>query len=105
MPEGLGAIWLGDNRCRFRVWAPASDKVHLRFVAPEDRIVCMDPRKRGYHTAVVEGIAPGTRYFYRLSNGKEVPDPVSRYQPEGVHGPSEIVSAQFEWTDTHWLDR
>jgi maltooligosyltrehalose trehalohydrolase len=103
MPENLGAIWLDGNRCRFRVWAPASDKVHVHLVAPEDRIVCMDPRKRGYHTAVVEGIAPGTRYFYRLSNGKEVPDPVSRYQPEGVHGPSEVVSAQFEWTDTHWF--
>jgi maltooligosyltrehalose trehalohydrolase len=103
MPEDLGAIWLDGNRCRFRVWAPFSHKVHLHLVAPEDRVVCMEPRKRGYHTAVVEEIAPGTKYLYQLSNGKEVPDPVSRYQPDGVHGPSEIVSARFDWTDTHWF--
>src|SRR5215813_11349166 len=103
MPEDLGAIWLDGNRCRFRVWAPSSHKVHLHLVAPEDRIFCMEPRKRGYHTAVVEEIAPGTKYLYQLSNGNEVPDPVSRYQPDGVHGPSEIVSARFDWTDTHWF--
>jgi maltooligosyltrehalose trehalohydrolase len=103
MPEDLGAIWLDGNRCRFRVWAPFLHKVHLHLVAPEDRVVCMEPRKRGYHTAIVEEIAPGTKYLYQLSNGKEVPDPVSRYQPDGVHGPSEIVSARFDWADTHWF--
>src|SRR5262245_43704832 len=103
MPEDLGAIWLGGNRCRFRVWAPNSPKVNLHLVAPVDRMVSMQPKQRGYHTATVEGLTPGTRYLYQLSNGKEVPDPVSRYQPEGVHRPSEIVNPQFEWTDKHWF--
>jgi maltooligosyltrehalose trehalohydrolase len=101
--EDLGAIWLGNNECRFHVWAPASSEVHVHFVAPEERMVRMDTKKRGYHVAVASGLAPAARYFYRLTNGKEFPDPVSRSQPEGVHGPSEVVNPQFDWTDNSWF--
>ena len=103
MPQDLGAVWLDDNRCRFRVWAPFSERVHLQMVAPEHSVVCMQPKQRGYHHAIVEGIAPGAQYLYRLANGKELPDPVSRYQPQGVHGPSEVVSPHFKWSDHHWF--
>ncbi|PYS36910.1 MAG: malto-oligosyltrehalose trehalohydrolase, partial [Acidobacteria bacterium] len=103
MPEDLGAIWMEDDRCRFRVWAPASERVHLHLVAPRERVVCMQPRTLGYHTALVQGTPPGTRYLYRLSTGSEFPDPVSRSQPEGVHGPSEVINRQFAWTDAHWF--
>jgi maltooligosyltrehalose trehalohydrolase len=101
--QDLGAILLDDGRCRFRVWAPLSASVHLHIVAPKDAVVCMESKQLGYHNAVVEGIRPGARYFYQLSNGKEFPDPVSRYQPEGVHGPSEVVGPQFDWRDEHWF--
>ena len=37
------------------------------------------------------------------ANGREFPDPVSRYQPEGVHGPSEVVDSAFPWTDRQWF--
>jgi maltooligosyltrehalose trehalohydrolase len=57
----------------------------------------------GYHTADVEGIAPGSRYFYRLPSGEEFPDPASRHQPDGVHGPSEVVNPRFDWTDGEWF--
>jgi maltooligosyltrehalose trehalohydrolase len=103
MPEDLGAIWLGDHRCRFRVWAPLSDAVHLHIVGPESRDVRMEPKNLGYHKVFVDGIAPGTRYLYRLSNGNEFPDPVSRYQPDGVHGPSEVISPRFDWRDQAWF--
>jgi maltooligosyltrehalose trehalohydrolase len=103
MPEDLGAIWQGGNRCEFRLWAPFSDRVDVHLIAPEDRVIGMQAKKSGYHKVVVENVAPGTRYLYRLSNGKELPDPVSRYQPEGVHGPSEVVAPQFDWTDNHWF--
>ena len=59
------------------------------------RSFCMEPKQAGYHHATVGGIYTGARYFYRLSTGKEFPDPVSRYQPEGVHGPSEVVDPAF----------
>jgi maltooligosyltrehalose trehalohydrolase len=63
----------------------------------------MSPEDKGYFTTVVRGIPSGTRYFYRLAEGQLRPDPVSRYQPEGVHGPSEVVDPdEFEWEDQTW---
>src|SRR5438067_9307909 len=103
MIPDLGAVWLGDDRYRFRVWATLSERVHLHIVAPGDRVVCMEPRQRGYHSAVVEGVETDTRYVYRLSNAKVCPDPVSRCQPDGVHGPSQVVRPHFEWHDDHWF--
>ena len=103
MSGELGAVWLDGNQCRFRVWAPHSGKVHLHIVAPQDRVVGMEPKQRGYHSALLDGVEPGSRYLYRLDNGKELPDPASRYQPEGVHGPSQVVPRRFEWHDDHWF--
>src|SRR5215468_2513577 len=97
--KDIGAVWLDDNRCRFRVWAPFSEKVDLHLLTPEDRLITMESQKLGYHRMVVESLPAGARYFYRLANGKELPDPVSRFQPDGVHGPSEVVHNNFAWTD------
>lgn len=44
----------------------------------------------------------GTLYYYRLDEGAEYPDPASRFQPQGVHGPSAVVSPQFDWHDGGW---
>jgi len=63
----------------------------------------MQQRPGGYHQIIVKDIAPGARYKYRLKSNKELPDPVSRYQPEGVHGPSEVVDRRFDWQDRHWF--
>jgi maltooligosyltrehalose trehalohydrolase len=52
---------------------------------------------------MVDGIEPGSLYMYRLDEGKERPDPASRSQPQGVHGPSEVVSPNFEWEDARWF--
>ncbi len=103
MSQDLGAVRSKDGRCRFRLWAPLSERVELHIVAPNDIVVSMGPTQRGYHSAVVEGLEPGAQYKYRLANGREFPDPVSRYQPEGVHGPSEVVDSAFPWTDRQWF--
>jgi maltooligosyltrehalose trehalohydrolase len=63
----------------------------------------MHAKPAGYHQMVVENIGPGTRYKYRLSPRKEFPDPVSRYQPEGVHGPSQVIDPDFVWHDENWF--
>lgn len=100
-PE-LGATYLGDGRCRFRVWAPLADKVELRLVGPRERIVTLAHEGRGYHQAALEGIEPGSLYLYRLDGKAERPDPASRSQPQGVHGPSAVVNPHFAWEDQHW---
>src|SRR3954468_14937005 len=53
--------------------------------------------------SVVTKAGAGDRYFYVVDNEKPVPDPVSRYQPEGVHGPAEIMDPEaFRWSDGEW---
>lgn len=59
--------------------------------------------ERGYFKGNVEGASAGDRYFYTLDREEYYPDPASRFQPEGVHGPSLIVDpAQFPWSDREW---
>ncbi|MEX0785288.1 MAG: malto-oligosyltrehalose trehalohydrolase [Dehalococcoidia bacterium] len=98
----LGATILPDGRTRFLVWAPHPSKVELHIVGDSERIVAMEAGERGYYEAVVEGAGPGTQYFYRLEGERDRPDPASRYQPLGVHGPSEVVDPSFAWTDADW---
>jgi maltooligosyltrehalose trehalohydrolase len=62
----------------------------------------MHPTSCGYFHAVAEGISPGTLYRYRLDNDKELPDPASRHQPQGVHGPSQVMDNRFRWNDSSW---
>jgi maltooligosyltrehalose trehalohydrolase len=99
----MGAVCQGNRCCRFRVWAPLHDKVELVLTGPEKRIVKMSHRARGYHEVVAENVMAGTRYLFRLDDRRELPDPASRFQPEGVHGASEVVSLDFAWTDQHWF--
>ena len=88
---------------RFRVWAPASETAEVvLYRGGEEERFEMERDEDGYRTAQVHGVAPGTLYKYRL-DGEEYPDPASRSQPEGVHGPSEVVDpAAFRWHDAGW---
>ena len=97
----LGANPLGEGRCSFRVWAPPHERVEVR-LADEERTVALEPTEHGYHAAVIDGVQPGGRYVYVLSGGVERADPASRWQPEGVHGPSAVVGDDFDWTDLAW---
>ncbi|MDZ4063813.1 MAG: malto-oligosyltrehalose trehalohydrolase, partial [Coriobacteriia bacterium] len=98
----LGAIYLGNNRCLFRVWAPLVARVQVRLLEPDGRVVGLQSHPHGYHQAVIEGVTPGSLYFFRLDDERERPDPASRCQPQGVHGPSEVVDPKFPWTDAGW---
>lgn len=87
----------------FIVWAPLLESVALHILSGEQREILMAADKWGYWRISVDGLAPGTRYFYRLSDSVERPDPASDFQPEGVHGPSEVVDhGSFAWTDHAW---
>ncbi len=88
--------------CRFILWAPRARQATLRLLDPVHREVPMQSRPGGYFEAEFNGLAPGQRYFYRLDNGPDRPDPASRWQPDGVHGPSALVDPAFAWQDEHW---
>jgi maltooligosyltrehalose trehalohydrolase len=98
--EPLGATPCQDGRTSFRVWAPNATQVQLEL--PGGRAVALEPRELGYHAVAVDGAPPGTRYRYRV-NGRSLPDPCSRSQPEGVHGPSQVVDLRAHaWGDAAW---
>jgi maltooligosyltrehalose trehalohydrolase len=82
------------------VWAPSVERVAVRAEGRPDTPLLRI--QGGYHQGEVEGVAAGTRYRYVLDGQRERPDPASRFQPEGVHGPSEIVPRDFAWTDQSW---
>jgi maltooligosyltrehalose trehalohydrolase len=98
----LGATYEERDRCYFYVWAPSVQQVEVRILAPGEQTVPLTRDAYGYHQGLVEGIGPGSLYLYRLDGLTERPDPASRYQPQGVHGPSQVIDPRFPWDDDHW---
>jgi len=95
----LGAFPLGDGRAELRVWAPRAGELALR-VGGRDH--GLDDAGYGVHEALVE-MLPGANYAY-VVDGLELPDPCSRWQPNGLRGPSRLLDpGAFEWTDGGWV--
>ena len=99
----LGADYLGDGRCEFTVWAPQRGTVAISTVWPREDVHVMKKDGLGYWRLTLDDVAPGTLYFYELDHAVHRPDPASHSQPEGVHGPSEVVDhSAFSWEDDAW---
>lgn len=97
----IGA-WPEFDGVRFRVWAPKEESVALVIDGNSPRVEPLERLPDGTFGAHVPGLSAGTRYRYRIASG-DFPDPASRFQPEGVHGPSEVIDPQeFRWTDGGW---
>src|SRR5215216_1881292 len=97
----IGANLEGADGCEFRVWAPHVTTMSLRLLDPS-RNVPMQAEGMGYFRTSVQGIGAGQRYSYVLNGNRDLPDPASRAQPDGVHGPSMVVDPSFSWTDKLW---
>ncbi len=99
-----GATVLDDGSTRFSVWAPAVEWAAV--VILQDGRTTEHPMQRqdnGVHETVVAAVGPGTDYFLRLDEARDRPDPVSRSQPAGVHGPSQVVDPRaYAWSDAGW---
>ena len=103
----FGAQLCPDGRVRFRLWAPAARKVELCLHdhAHEARLQ-MAAEDEGWFGMRTGLAAPGTLYSYRIDDGWQVPDPASRYQPDDVHGPSQVIDpGRFDWQDEDWRGR
>jgi maltooligosyltrehalose trehalohydrolase len=101
----FGAEVLGVEGVRFQLWAPAARRVEL-VLDTTGRALPLLATGDGWHRLVTDEAPPGTRYRYRIDDGVVVPDPASRFQPEDVHGPSEVVDPDaFVWTDAAWRGR
>lgn len=96
----LGVNFTARGSATIKLWAPllsyASVKVNNSWVLD------LEKQAYGYWSAETVNLKPGDTYAF-IVDGKELPDPVSVYQPYGVHGPSQAVDLNaFNWTDDRW---
>ena len=112
MPRQLrfGAQPLANNQTEFRVWASKARNLRVEIVVRDGKTESVRrsvPLIRGGENifgGIVDECPPGTLYRYQINKQPGRPDPYSRFQPFGVHGPSQIIDAhQFPWTDQDWL--
>ncbi|GBD32192.1 Malto-oligosyltrehalose trehalohydrolase [bacterium HR33] len=99
-----GARFHPKEPVRFSVWAPRCRSVALKLQLGDGWVQHeMEPQPGGVFSAAVDGVTPGTFYWLCLDGESDRPDPVSCWQPRGVHGPSAVVDLEgFEWTDESW---
>jgi malto-oligosyltrehalose trehalohydrolase len=100
-----GAEILSDGSVRFRFWAPAARAVHIE-IDDVEQALALEPSANGWHELVTKEATAGSRYSFILPDGTRVPDPASRFQPDDVHGPSEVIDPKSHpWTDSDWKGR
>ena len=99
----FGARPFADKTVEFRVWAPNLTSLAVRILGEHARTIPMTGSADGEFVAKVPEVIDGTDYFYVLDGERERPDPVSRWLPRGVHGPTRIVNPEwFRWSDQAW---
>jgi len=106
----VGAEVRSDGGVFFRVWAPRRGRVEAIVgnshgeSNQQSFTIELRPEENGYFSDHAAEASPGMTYRYRLDGDSYLyPDPASRFQPQGPHGPSEIIeSAKFQWTDQTW---
>lgn len=96
-----------ENAVNFRVWAPEREVVRLVLVEPngrQRREIEVPRAADGFHCIQLDDVRNGDLYFYKLDDdAKLYPDPATHFQPQGVHGPSQVVDhRRFRWTDSDW---
>jgi maltooligosyltrehalose trehalohydrolase len=98
----IGAELQPSGGVHFRVWAPACGEVAVEFETHGAE--ALTPETGGYFSGKIDRAHVGMRYRFRLNDDPQgIPDPVSRFQPDGPHGWSQIVDpADFAWSDGKW---
>ncbi|WP_243371684.1 malto-oligosyltrehalose trehalohydrolase [Geotalea sp. SG265] len=104
----VGAEVMADGGVHFRVWAPKHKLVealvegNLQGEPVERFTVRLSAEGNGYFSGESRDAKPGDLYRYLLDGGGAFPDPASRFQPIGPHGPSCIIDPAYPWSDTFW---
>jgi malto-oligosyltrehalose trehalohydrolase len=97
----FGAECLPDGSVRFRLWAPAAQQVEVCLTNPPLSMrIPLYRNDSGWFELVTDAASMGSKYKFRIDDDREVPDPASRFQPQDVHGPSEVIDPDiFEWNE------
>lgn len=101
----VGAEVLAARGTHFRVWAPRCRELSLVLEsAAEPLHLPMNSEGNGYFSLLTDQATAGSLYRFAVDHTPGLfPDPISRFQPHGVHGPSQVVDARsFPWHDAEW---
>ncbi len=101
----FGAELTEQGQIRFRLWAPDAREVELiLYDSPTiSRALQLSSVEGGWFELTTSEARVGSHYRYRINGGTQVPDPASRYNPQDVHGPSQVIDpAAYEWSDSAW---
>jgi maltooligosyltrehalose trehalohydrolase len=91
------------HQVEFRVWAPTPKHITLRLLRARREPKDVPMRRDHEDFVALAEAGAGDRYAYILDGSKPIPDPVSRFLPQGVHGPTEIIDPSlFPWSDGSW---
>ena len=102
----LGAQYLEDGKCEFRIWAPKVEELSLKIISPKEELINLYKDEFDYWSVAINDIPPGTQYYFKINNSDEWPDPASNFQPYGVHKASATVNhSLFKWSDEIWKGR
>jgi malto-oligosyltrehalose trehalohydrolase len=103
----FGANLRADGTVAFAIWAPGRETGTLKlFREGGDLCLPMTRSSDGWFRIETDQAAAGSLYAYDFGDGIDYPDPASRRQPQGVHGPSEVIDPiAYDWTDTEWQGR
>ncbi|MEO8158614.1 MAG: malto-oligosyltrehalose trehalohydrolase [Betaproteobacteria bacterium] len=103
----FGANVLATGGVRFALWAPGADRIVLEHGTQGATVMHTLTRDvEGWHRLELPQARAGDHYRYRLADGLRVPDPASRFNPDDVHGASEIIDPHaYEWRDQAWRGR
>ncbi len=109
----IGAERVPEKGVHFRVWAPGRKTVKLVITSQGEEFdplyspteIELQNEGNGYFSVILQDTYVGSLYRYLLDDDPQpYPDPASRFQPQGPHGPSQVVDAlTFDWTDTTWM--
>lgn len=100
-----GAHVLSREGVRFHIWAPAQKRLAL-LIGDDAQPIPMLTAEQGSFELTTNRAGPGSRYQFVLDDGTRAPDPASRFQPEDVHGRSEVIDqSAYRWRDDEWHGR
>jgi maltooligosyltrehalose trehalohydrolase len=100
--RNIGLNFNENHEAVVKVWAPQAEKVAMKVEGGET--VQLQKESHGYFSLVTDTIKPGEQYWFLLDDEKQLPDPASLAQPDGVHGASMAVNLQYSWNDSLWIN-
>jgi maltooligosyltrehalose trehalohydrolase len=95
-------ITLTGNKASIKLWAPKAKNASIK-LQESGETLALTSQEYGYWTLDTEQLKDGSLYQIVLDEKGPLPDPASLSQPQGVHGPSEVVDLKtYQWTDADW---